>query len=223
VEWIGHRGAPREALENTTASFEMAFARGAEAVELDVHTTVDGVVVVHHDPNLGLATRPPPLRGRALADMTWSELRSADLGRGERIPSLSDVLRLTPSHATVYVELKGRSIERAVADVIMGAPVRCAVHSFDHDAIRTMSSLAPEVPRGILFDSAPVDVAGVMRHAAARDVWPKWTLIDRALVDAIHAAGGRVIAWTVNSRDVARELSGLGVDAICSDDLRVLR
>ena len=85
-----------------------------------------------------------------------------------------------------------------------------------------MQLVAPNVPRGILFDSAPRDVVGDMHHTGARDVWPKWTLINRSLVDTVHNAGGRVIAWTVNTRDAIDRLTLMGVDGICTDDVRLL-
>ncbi len=62
-----------------------------------------------------------------------------------------------------------------------------------------------------------------MRQTGARDVWPKWQLVDRATVNLVHDAGGRVIAWTVNSRRAASSLIELGVDGLCSDDVRLLR
>jgi glycerophosphoryl diester phosphodiesterase len=53
-------------------------------------------------------------------------------------------------------------------------------------------------------------------------VWPEWRLIDRTLVDQVHAANGRVIAWTVNDRAAAQELIAIGVDGLCTDDVRLL-
>ncbi len=205
-------------LENTLAAFARAYERGANAVELDVHVTRDRVVVVHHDPELGgYAGR---LRGRAIAELEWPELSQVELASGIGIPTLVDVLDHTPPVATVYVEIKGANIEKDVAAVIAASTTRCAVHSFDYNAVERMRGIAPNTPRGILFDSLPDDVAAAMRATGARDVWPHWKLIDRPLVDRVHEAGGRVIAWTVNSRRTAERLSTLGVDGLCGDDVR---
>jgi glycerophosphoryl diester phosphodiesterase len=62
-----------------------------------------------------------------------------------------------------------------------------------------------------------------MHDADARDLWQHWELIDRELIDAVHADGGRVIAWTVNDGDVARRLASWGVDGICTDVPAVMR
>ena len=220
VEWIGHRGAPREYPENTLPAFERAIALGADAIELDVHVTADGVPVVHHDPEL----RPNVSRGssRALATMTWDEVARVELAPEITVPSLEQVLAAVGERATVYVELKGANSERATVDVIAAARTRCAVHSFDHAAIARAAQLAPAIRRGILFDAYPEDVDVAMRDSSALDVWPEWTLIDAALVKRVHARGGRVIAWTVNTTAAAEQLVRLGVDGLCGDDVRLL-
>lgn len=216
MERIAHRGAKRELPENTLAAFARAFERGADGIELDVHATFDGVVVVHHDPSVrsGLQTIE-------IASTTWSDLSGIKRGPQSEIPRLTDVLAAAPAHSTAYVEIKGRKIERRVADVIRASGARCAVHSFDHDAIAVMRDIAPEIPRGILFERDTADVLDVMSRTGARDVWPQWKLVDGALVDAVHNAGGRVIVWTVNDAALARRLADLGVDGLCGDDIRV--
>jgi glycerophosphoryl diester phosphodiesterase len=219
IERIGHRGAPREFPENTLPAFERAIALGADAIELDVHVTADGVPVVHHDPELrSNASRAT----RALATMTWAEVARVELAPEITVPSLEQVLAAVGDRATAYVELKGSHSERATLDVIGAARSRCAVHSFDHAAIARAARLAPAIRRGILFDAYPHDVDLAMRDSSALDVWPEWTLIDAPLVDRVHARGGRVIAWTVNTSAAAEQLIRLGVDGLCGDDVRLL-
>jgi glycerophosphoryl diester phosphodiesterase len=221
VERIGHRGAPGDRVENTIPSFERAIELGADAVELDVHVSNDGVAVVHHDPTLGRRVHPIAMRGRPLRDATAAELASVDLGGGASLPTLERVLATIGTRARVYVEIKSGS-EAPVVAVIRQSAAVCAVHSFDHDAIGRLAAIAQEIPRGILVDRYPDDVAAMMRRVAARDVWPAHRLIDAPLVDAIHDAGGRVLAWTVNGRRAARRLVALGVDGLCTNDLGML-
>ena len=221
VERIGHRGAPRELLENTLEGFARALERGADAVELDVHATADGVCVVHHDPAVARALNASYV-GQPIAAMSWRDLQRIELTPDARVPRLEEVLRLLEGRATVYVEIKAANIERLVAAVIAASTASCAVHSFDHDVIARLARLAPSIPRGILFDEAPQDVLLSMQHAAARDVWPHWQLVTEPLVRAVHGAGGRVLPWTVNAPAVAERLIALGVDGICSDDLRLV-
>lgn len=218
MERIGHRGAKRELPENTLPAFRRAFERGADAIELDVHATADGVVVVHHDPTL----HGPDGGLLEIAGTTWSRLQAVEFAPGAGIPTLAEVLTSAPAASTVYVEIKGAGIERHVARVIRESRARCAVHSFDHDAIARMRDVAPEIPRGILFEQDLPTVLSEMQRTDARDVWPNWKLIDPALVADVHGAGGRVIAWTVNDADVARRLADMGVDGLCGDDVRIL-
>lgn len=221
IERIGHRGAPREYPENTLPAFERAIERGADGIELDVHVTTDGVPIVHHDPDLSQASSRRSAT-RALAQMTWEEVSRVELAPGITIPSLQQVFTAVGDRAMVYVELKGSNSEQATLALIAETPARCAVHSFDHAAVVRAARLAPSVRRGILFDAYPADIDAAMRDSGALDVWPEWKLIDARLVERVHARGGRVIAWTVNTTAAAEQLIRLGVDGLCGDDVRLL-
>ncbi|HZS58799.1 MAG TPA: glycerophosphodiester phosphodiesterase [Gemmatimonadaceae bacterium] len=212
MEIIAHRGVPRQQPENSLPGFELAVRQKVHGIELDVHATKDGVVVVHHDPNI----RHGPL----INTLTLTELHRYPLTSGVEIPTLAAVLdrmaRALPP-PIVYVEVKGKGIEEAVVEVLEFARVPTAVHSFDHRVAARVSSLAPSIPTGILLDSYLVDPAAALRAAGARDYWLQWSFIDRDLVRRVHDVDGRVIAWTVNERTDVVALEALGVDAICSD------
>ncbi len=149
------------------------------------------------------AARSP---GKRIDELTFDELQGFSVDGQALIPTLAEVLAALRGRLDVFVELKAAGIEGPVLDVIHDspAPARCAVHSFDHEAIRRCRSVAPSVRGGILFDKPPGDVVAAMRHADARDVWPREDLIDAALVGAVHGAGGRVLAWTVNNPERAQ-------------------
>jgi glycerophosphoryl diester phosphodiesterase len=208
---------PRDVMENTLPGFLRAVDAGADAVELDAHVTKDGVVVVHHDDAVG---------SKPIAQTQWKQLAELDLGHGSRVPRLDDVMRAIGDSATVYVELKGKDIEDVVIPVCRQFGRRFALHSFDHSAMARVARKAPDLPRGILLDRDVTRPVDVLRAAAndvgPRDVWPHWSLVDEAFVRAAHDLGTRVIAWTVNSRAAATTLVALGVDAICTDDVRLL-
>jgi glycerophosphoryl diester phosphodiesterase len=222
-ELIGHRGAPRERPENTLASFLRALDLGAEAVELDVHATSDGVVVVHHDFIPRAESSVAALRGRSIVDLTAAELATFQVS-GEPIPTLTAVLEAIGRRATVYVEIKGHDIESRVLAAIASVPSakRVAVHSFDHRAVVRARVMQPNLPSGILSASYLIDPQGALRAANARDYWQEGSMVDDALVDAIHAGSGRVIAWTVNDPEHARRLASMGVDGICTDVLQII-
>lgn len=219
IERIAHRGARTELPENTLAAFGRAFERGANAIELDVHATCDGVVVVHHDPELAL---PVSVARRAIADMTWQEVDASRLVTHISVPTLAEVLAMVPHSATVYVEIKGSGIELPVADVIGRSSAHCAVHSFDHATIERFKRIAPDIPRGLLFEGNAAQLDVEVQRIGAREVWPHFSLVDADLVARARALGARTIVWTVNDTAEARRLAGLGVDGICTDDVRLL-
>jgi glycerophosphoryl diester phosphodiesterase len=204
---------PRLARENTLPSFQLAVDAGADGLELDVHATADGVVVVHHDATLA--------EGPAIAELTFDELRGYAAAPGIPIPKLSDLFDLAAGRVTLFVEIKGAAIEPMVLETLAGYAGDVAIHSFDHDLIARIAQLDPARRLGILFEEPPVAIMEWMDATGALDVWPRWPLVTPALVHDVHDAGGRVIPWTVNDRARAQALTSLGADGLCGDDVRV--
>jgi glycerophosphoryl diester phosphodiesterase len=222
LEAIAHRGLHDAVPENTLEAFSRALDAGADAIEMDVHATADGVVVVHHDPTISGISEDPRLRSVPTDELSIEELRTVDVGGGARVPELAEVLRLMRDRARAYVEMKGWGIEQQVVDCLRASGTDCAVHSFNHRAVSRVAQLAPEIPRGLLEQAPPENPAAVLAGAGARDLWPHHRGIDQRLVEAVHAAGGRVIAWTANEPAEWKRLAALGVDAICTDRVDLL-
>jgi glycerophosphoryl diester phosphodiesterase len=214
-EIIAHRGASREFRENTLPAFRRALELGADAIELDVHGTADGVLVVHHDPVVTLPGAPAPA---PLATLSAADVARVRLAGDTQIPTLDDVCRLVGDRATIYVEVKARAVESLVAAALDGHPAcRMAVHAFDHRVPVAVRALRPATAIGLLSGSYPLDVAAVLAGSHADAFWQHAELVDEALVQSVHAAGSRLIAWTVNSTPHARMLAAWGVDGICTD------
>jgi glycerophosphoryl diester phosphodiesterase len=218
VEYIAHRGAKREHVENTLPAFARALELGADGVELDVHRTRDGVIVVHHDFELSAATDEATLL--ELSALAWNDVRRIDLGGGVTVPTLHEVMELLAGRAVAYVEIKGRGIAADVVAALARHQGPYAVHSFDHSAIAEVAHSSPGVRRGVLFDAVPASLEATIGRTGAADVWPRWDLVDQSLVDRAARAGARVIAWTVNDGATASRLIRLGVQGLCGDDLR---
>jgi glycerophosphoryl diester phosphodiesterase len=208
---VAHRGLPRIAPENTLPSFALALGAGADGLELDVHATRDGVVVVHHDPRLR--------DGRAIAECDEAALRRYEVAPGVGIPTLRNVCDLVVGRAELFVEVKGAAMEHSVLEVLRKYRGAFAIHSFDHPLIARLHALDGTLRLGILFEQSPPDVGTLMAATGARDVWPELELVTPALVQQVHAAGGRVIPWTVNTPAEVSRLVELGVDALCGDDI----
>jgi glycerophosphoryl diester phosphodiesterase len=220
-EIIAHRGASVDRYENTIDAFAQALIQRADAIELDVHATADGQVVVHHDPVLHIRCKPTDRSPPVIAQSTLAELRAVRLRDGSMLPTLEEVCVLVDGRAALYVEVKSPGLERLVPALLGRHPrLRAAVHSFDH---RVAAAVRGAVPSGVLLSSYLIDVASAARAASARDVWMAERFIDAACVNDVHAAGLRLIAWTVDDDTRARELAALGVDGLCTNRPGALR
>lgn len=220
---IAHRGASRDHLENTLPAFQRALDLGADGVELDVHCTTDGTVLVHHDAVLRGTPPSPALDGRPIATLTTAEAAAFRLADGNPPPTLEDVAQLLRGRAILYCELKGVGTAELTLRALRRYGGPCAVHSFDHRMIAEAAAFAPEIPRGVLEVSRHVDPAAALQSVEGRDLWQLAEWVDEWLVHAVHTAGGRVIAWTANSPESIERLASWGVDGLCTDDVSLAR
>lgn len=218
---ISHRGAHQTHPENSIAAFERAIELGADGIELDVHATSDGIVVVHHDPVVH-ARHPQRPAHKAIADLSATELEKFSLADRTRIPTLAETLDSIGDRAIVYVEIKARNIEPLVLRCVRESLATCAIHSFDHRVVKNVKALFPAMRTGILEGSRHVDPAASLAAASADDLWQEVDSIDEETVERAHAVGARVIAWTANDSAQWESLYALGVDAICTDRIAEL-
>lgn len=212
---VSHRGLHDEFPENSIPAFLAAIEAGASAIELDVHSTVDDVLFVHHDPVVS-----GPQGQQAIALLDSRDLSKLRLPGDVPIPTLDDTLQAIDTRARVFIEMKARGIENDLMRCLrrhMQNIDAYAVHSFDHRIVRRMFELIPSVRTGILQGSYLIDSCQAMRAAGATDLWQRADFIDPALVIDVHACGGRVIAWAADSETEWSALAQTGVDAICTD------
>jgi glycerophosphoryl diester phosphodiesterase len=209
---IAHRGASGYEVENSPSAFRAAADRGADAVELDLHTTADGALVVHHGEKVG---------EHFIAHSSLHEVRSHLLANGECLPTLDEALSIIVPRMMAFVEIKGvpprhddtlfAALERT------GAPDRVAVHGFDHRIIRRIGQKRPHLRRGVLFASYPVYPVRCLEGADASILWQPRMYVDEALVSVIHGAGMALHVYTLNEPEDIRRMVSLGVDGICTD------
>jgi glycerophosphoryl diester phosphodiesterase len=209
---IAHRGASGYEYENSRAAFRRAIMLDADGVELDVHATRDGGIVVHHDHEL-------PGVG-PIAQLSLAEAREVRIRNGEPLPLLMEILELV-GHRDVWVELKSlpAKYDQELLDILERgpAPERYAVHSFDHRIIYRLGKAKADLKRGILLSAYLHDPVTVMREVGATALWQEWQQVDQDLVSQIHDAGGTVIAWTVNELGDLDRMVRLGVDGLCGN------
>ena len=209
---VAHRGASARELENSLAAFRAAVQLGADAVELDVHATTDGTLVVHHD---------EAIAGRRIPQLTAQQVAELRLSNVERIPALAQTLEAIGPRLQVFVEVKSlppRFDDRLLDALRLGPnPDAYAVHAFDHRIVQRLGVQSPALRRGVLSASYPVRPLVALEDAGATILWQERTLVDRALVGALHDADMQVIVWTVDDPADMERVLALGVDAICTN------
>jgi glycerophosphoryl diester phosphodiesterase len=219
---VGHRGASALAPDNTLLAFELAIEHGVDMVELDVHLSRDGQLVVIHDPDLARVAG----RAVAVAELTARELAGIDVGDGFGVPPLTDLFELARGSLGLYVELKTRRTGAALGELVQSgaaAGVELIGGSFEPDLVAELRSAAPDVPRSVLFGSATVaDMIAICRSVEAAYAHPCFRPVDERMVHTLHAAGLLVMTPHTNDAGEAREFARLGVDVIASDDPRIL-
>lgn len=217
---IAHRGASSYAPENTFAAFDLAIEMGARHLELDVHFSSDGHLVVIHDDTVDRTTDGSgPVTSRSLAALTaldagaWFDPRF----KGERIPTLGAVLeRYWGAH--LHVELKGHSAglaQRAV-DMIRssGIATNVTITSFQKAKLEETRAYAPELPTGWLVGEVSDAVVAQARALGLTQLCPRAGAVTPELVSRLHAEGLVVRAWGVATEDLMRRVVTAGADGM---------
>ena len=234
VEFVAHRGESHDAPENTLAAFQMAWDRKVTAVELDVHLTKDGQLIVCHDPN----TKKTTGVDKVIKESTLAELRTLDAGRwkadrfaGEKLPTLGEALATIPERGRILIELKtGPEIVPALVKTIAASGKRTeqlAIISFNADTIaEAKRKLPPHEAYWIVAvkkDKTTGVLAPTVEELIAKAKAIRADGLDLSIpatadyVEPVKAAGLKLCVWTVNDPEIARRFVELGVDGITTD------
>lgn len=209
---IAHRGASGHLRENSLAAFRKAVELGSDGVELDIHATSDGALLVHHDPQVqGIGV---------IGELPHGAFTEYRLSNGEPIPTLPQALALLDGQ-DVWIEVKTmpHQWDPHLFTCLDGAPARacCGVHSFDHRIIARLGEQRPTLRRGVLLSSYLMDNSHILHGVGADTLWMEASLVDAELVADLHDDGRDVIAWTANEYREIQRLIDLGVDGICGN------
>jgi glycerophosphoryl diester phosphodiesterase len=225
---VGHRGAMGYCPENTLVSFERGLELGADWIELDVHLSRDGALVVIHDETLERTTNGHGL----VRDHTLAQLQELDAGDGQRLMTLPEVLDWARERgAVVDIEIKNApvyypGIEDQVVNAVRAAHMvdNVIVISFDHAAVKRVKELEPRIATGVLYACRPTDAGiGLAQAARADAVLPHWAYVTHEDVKAAHEAGLAVAPWASSDPEVLEQLVQCGVDAIGTNHPDVLK
>ena len=215
---IAHRGASGCWPENTLLAFRKALEAGARWLELDVHLSSDGELVVIHDETLQRTTDGA---GR-VADVSLSQLQLLDAGQGERIPLLEEVLDLAQGKAGVNIELKGTATGAAVARLLLRRKIaagreKILASSLYERELREFAALLPQQPLALVAERPSRSLWAL---AEELDLWSlnlEKSCIDERLIEKAREHKRRVLVFTVNDITEVARLRKLGVDGIFTD------
>ncbi len=218
---IAHRGASSYAPENTFAAFDLAIAMGARHIELDVHFSSDGHLVVIHDDAVNRTTDGSgPVTGHSLAALTaldagsWFDPRF----KGERIPTLGAVLEHYKRRAHVHVEIKGHTtgLAQKTVDLVRsrGMAGQVTITSFQIAKLEETRAYAPELPTGWLVGQVSDASIAQARAMGLTQLCPRADTVTPALVSRLHAERFVVRAWGVATEDLMRRVVTAGADGM---------
>lgn len=228
--WIAHRGAGKQAPENTLAAFRVGASHGWRAFECDVKLSRDGVPFLLHDDSLDRTTAHTGLA----AEFDWAELSRLDAGSwhsrvfaGEPLASLDAIAHfvLRNGHA-LNLELKpspgherhtGHVVGLACQDLWRDALLPPLLSSFKPEALCGAQDSAPKLPRALLLDTLWPGWWETAQDLGCVAVVTHHPLMDAPLVEKLHAAGLRALCYTVNNPADARRLLAAGIDGLISD------
>lgn len=223
---FAHRGFSGKYPENTMLAFQKAVEVGADGIELDVHLSKDGELVIMHDEAIDRTTDGKGL----IADYTYSELLQFDASAGfkgrygiNKIPTLREYFAFIQPIAgfITNIELKTDKneypgIEQKAADLIAEFDLadRIIISSFNHYSVLRFKALMPQVKCGFLYDCRIANAGEYAKSRGVECVHPSYVGLTEENVPEIKANGIVINTWTVNSPEEVKRLYHLGVDAV---------
>ncbi|HWS59943.1 MAG TPA: glycerophosphodiester phosphodiesterase family protein [Flavobacterium sp.] len=211
---IGHRGTKGYEPENTLVSFEKAIELNVDGIELDVHLSSDGELVVIHDDTIDRTTN-----GRGFVN----QFNALELKKNG-IPKLIEVLELVNRNCFVNIELKGIGTAKPVVVVIEFFVSNknynyndFLVSSFDWKMLVDIQLVNPKIRIGVLTEESIEDTLAFAKKTNAFSIHPDYRLLTKDNVALMQENGFKVFPWTVNSIEDIHKIKSFNVNGIISD------
>jgi len=224
---IGHKGASKTEPENSLRAFKKAIDLKADFIELDVQFSKDKEIVVFHDYDLKRLTGEE----RYINQMTVKELKQYNIGEGETIPTLKEVINLTHGKIGLQVELKEVGTGKVVIDLLRDANLidSAIISSFIHNELLAIKEIEPNLRLGALISeiiAEPSDLKKATKRIIKKKLFavhPHFKALNRDLVEYAHSNNLNVNVWTVNEKEDIQRMIDIGVDGIISDDIPLVK
>ncbi|MDD3454222.1 MAG: glycerophosphodiester phosphodiesterase family protein, partial [Methanobacteriales archaeon] len=188
---------------------------GADRVEVDVRLSKDKELVVIHDPTVDRTTDGTG----QVEDMTLQELKKLNAGKGERIPTLQEIIEAIKD-AKLVIEMKIPGIEKKVLETIHENRLEnVMITSFYHGSLRKVKMLDDNIRTGVIFSCQPLKPERLALDASADAIFPKHKFVDQNMIKRVHKHDILVYPWTIDKPKTAKKLIRLGVDGIVTNKL----
>lgn len=221
---IAHRGSSGHEPENTLRAFELAIRQGAQMIELDLHLSYDRRAVVIHDDDLSRTTD----RTGKIASKTLAEIREADAGKGEHVPTLEETIETARGRAELYLEIKdvgaGSETVRVVREMDFAKDALIA--SFDLRLMRQLRNEVSDIRLGLIvgvptltpFSLSRETIPWGLSRTLNFDVLSIETVLCQAmLIDRVKREGRKLYVWTANDEKAFRRIVAMDVDGIVTN------
>jgi glycerophosphoryl diester phosphodiesterase len=217
---IAHRGAKGYEPENTLQAFQKALDLNADGIELDVHLSADGHIIVIHDETIDRTTN-----GKGFVNnLSLSELKSFLIADQLEIPTLNEVFDLTDKKCLINIELKGAGtaskvvalIEEYISDKNWNYE-HFIISSFDWNMLQEVHILNPNIAIGVLTEEDLDTALAFAEVVKAKAIHPDYQLLNQENTKEIQQKGFLVLPWTVNSEEDIQKIKSYNVDGIISD------
>lgn len=232
---IGHRGACGYEPENTLRSFKRAMAMGVDMIEGDVHLTKDNQAIIMHDETVERTTKG---KGE-VAHFTLKEIKKLDAGKGEKIPTVQEVINLVKGKCYLNLEIKGKKPAEEVAKIITKnrAASFIIVSGNSVEALQEVKKINPQIKTALVFWATKTDIGQIIVDTFARIflLFTRYIIVSRAKKAEAYAISlGKILAtsstvnylqqndlkvyvWTVNSKRGMERYKARHVDGIFSN------
>jgi glycerophosphoryl diester phosphodiesterase len=217
---IAHRGFKGIAPENTLLAFQKAIEIKVDGVELDVHLSIDGHIMVIHDESIDRTTN-----GKGFVNkLSLQELQFFHIEKNQRIPTLQEVFDLVNKKCIVNIELKGMGTTEPVVDLIEKYVKEkhwnynhFLVSSFDWNALQQLRLLNEKIPIGVLTHTDLNLAIAFAKFMKAETIHPYFHLLTQENTLKIQENGLQVFPWTINEMEDIQKIKSFNVNGIISD------
>ncbi len=212
---IGHRGARGLEPENTMRSFQKGLELNVDYIECDVHMTKDDHVVLMHDHTVDRTTDGSGL----VNSFTFDEIRRLDAGKGERVPTLQELLDLARGKVRLHIELKDETATDSTVSLVEenGMEAEVFLTSGNTETLKRVKELNPSIPTEHIFGNPPDDAIERALSVGAKRVSCHISHLTDEFVQKAHENNIEVIAWPPNTVEEAKKAMECNVDLICTD------